>query len=143
MIGKRILFYISFFAFIGVSLFLIIEFIDGIPSKIGFISILIAIISIILVVKSESLVTTIATANFLRIISQLEDKRLELDEGEFRGDPTFSFRENYNFIEIQLRKDIPDFSMPEINIPESEKYRWEKDLEKVIGPLEECYEIGE
>ena len=48
---------------------------------------LIAIISIILVVKSERLVTTIATANFLRIISQLEDKRLELDEGEFRGDP--------------------------------------------------------
>lgn len=84
MTANKILLYICYFLFIGISLLLILIFVEGRVNQIGFISILIATISIIVVFASEKLVNTIAQANFLRVISQIEDRRLELDELEFR-----------------------------------------------------------
>lgn len=63
---------------------------------------------------------------------------------------TFSLRERIfgfgkkdrNLIDIQVRKDIPIPGIPSITINESQKYGWEKDLEKVKGPLKEMYSIA-
>ena len=53
------------------------------------------------------------------------------------GDLSSKFHpKNYNLIEVQVRKDLPNPIIPEIVIPDSSKYRWEKDLEMFNGPLD-------
>ena len=46
-----------------------------------------------------------------------------------------SRNKDLNFIEIQFRRDVIIPKIPKIIIPDSEKYAWEKDLERFKGPV--------
>jgi SAM-dependent methyltransferase len=51
----------------------------------------------------------------------------------------FERLDNNNNVWVQLRKDVQLPKLPEINIPEEQKYPWEKDLENLIGGLTKIF----
>ena len=86
-IDKKI-WYFGYLLLVVVLLYIIIVYIDENSYQIGFISILVAIISIIIALNSDRLINSLSTNSFRRILGQIEDKRLELGIRDLLPNPS-------------------------------------------------------
>lgn len=77
---KREIWILLYFLAIGIYIYLIAKFVESLAERLGFISIGIAIISILLVIRSDELIKTIANSEFRRITGQIEDIRFDLQD---------------------------------------------------------------
>jgi len=87
MIKRRIIVYCAFISSIFLSIYIVYNLNIDTSYKIGYFSIVIAVISIGLAILSDISVNSIANANFRRVIGQMEDLRLDLKQERIGKNP--------------------------------------------------------